>query len=63
VIKEESGLTLMAWTSSAFIGFNITVFPIEFYSADRTSLAATQFFLGVVALIGHLWHSYRARTN
>ncbi len=58
-----AGLALMAWTSSAFVGFNTTVFPIEFYGADRTSLAASQFFLGLVALVGHLWHSYRARTN
>jgi photosystem II CP43 chlorophyll apoprotein len=58
-----AGLALMAMTSSAFIGFNTTVFPIEFYGSDRTTLAAVQFFLGLVALIGHLWHSYRARTN
>jgi photosystem II CP43 chlorophyll apoprotein len=58
-----AGLAFMAWTSSAFIGFNTTVFPIELYGADRTTLAAVQFFLGVVALVGHLWHSYRSRTN
>ncbi len=58
-----AGLALMAGTSSVFVGFNTTVFPIEFYGADRTTLAAGQFFLGVVALVGHLWHSYRSRTN
>jgi photosystem II CP43 chlorophyll apoprotein len=58
-----AGLALMAGTSSAFVGFNTTVFPIEFYGADRTSLATTQLVLGGVALLGHLWHSYRARTN
>ncbi len=58
-----AGLALMAGASSVFVGFNTTVFPVEFYGADRTTLAAVQFFLGVVALVGHLWHSYRSRTN
>jgi photosystem II CP43 chlorophyll apoprotein len=56
------GLALMALVSCAFVGFNTTAFPIEFYGSDRTSAAASQFFLAITALVGHLWHAYRART-
>lgn len=56
------GLAFMAFLSSAFVGWNTTAFPVEFYGADRTTAAAVQLFLGAVALIGHLWHAYRSRT-
>jgi photosystem II CP43 chlorophyll apoprotein len=55
-------LALMAFVSCAFVGWNNTVFPVEFYGADRTTAAAVQFFLGSIALIGHFWHVYRSRT-
>jgi photosystem II CP43 chlorophyll apoprotein len=55
------GLAFMALVSGAFVGFNTTAFPVEFYGVDRTSAAASQFFLALTALVGHLWHTYRAR--
>jgi photosystem II CP43 chlorophyll apoprotein len=55
------GLALMALISCAFVGFNTTAFPVEFYGIDRTAAAASQFFLAITALVGHLWHAYRAR--
>ncbi len=57
------GLSLMAFVSMAFVGFNTTVFPTEFYGSDRLSLSSAQFFLGVLALGGHLWHAIRARST
>jgi photosystem II CP43 chlorophyll apoprotein len=55
------GLALMALVSCAFVGFNTTAFPVEFYGIDRSQAAASQFFLAITALVGHLWHAYRAR--
>jgi photosystem II CP43 chlorophyll apoprotein len=57
------GLAFMAFLSCAFVGWNTTAFPVEFYGADRTTATAVQFFLGVVALAGHLWHAYRSLTT
>ncbi|MGL5083558.1 MAG: chlorophyll a/b binding light-harvesting protein [Microcoleaceae cyanobacterium] len=56
-------LGFMAFVSAAFVGFNTTVFPTEFYGSDRLGLANIQFFLGVLALGGHLWHAVRARSQ
>lgn len=58
-----AGLAFMAGVSCAFAGYNTTAFPVEFYGVDRSTLAAPQFFLGLLALIGHIWHAYRAKTN
>lgn len=55
------GLAFMAFVSAAFV-YNTTVFPVEFYGSDRLSLSDIQIFLGFLALGGHLWHAYRART-
>jgi photosystem II CP43 chlorophyll apoprotein len=63
------GLVFMALVSCAFVGFNTTAFPVEFYGIvgkastvwNRFAPAASQFFLAITALIGHLWHAYRAR--
>jgi photosystem II CP43 chlorophyll apoprotein len=55
------GLAFMALVSCAFVGFNTTAFPVEFYGIDRSFPAASQFFLAITALVGHLWHAYRAR--
>ncbi|MEH1776252.1 chlorophyll a/b binding light-harvesting protein [Nostoc sp.] len=54
------GLALMAWISAAFVGYNTTVFPREFYGDERLGLANIQFFLGVVAFLGYVWHSWRS---
>jgi photosystem II CP43 chlorophyll apoprotein len=56
------GLAFMAFVSCAFVGYNITVFPNEFYGSDRLGLANIQFFLGVIFLGGHLWHAFRAKS-
>jgi len=55
------GLAFMAFVSAIFVGYNTTVYPTEFYGFDRDNLAVSQFFLGLLALGGHLWHAYRAR--
>lgn len=57
------GLAFMAFLSCAFVGWNTVAFPVEFYGADRSTATAVQFFLGVVALVGHLWHAYRSLTT
>ncbi|WP_414528849.1 chlorophyll a/b binding light-harvesting protein [Nodularia chucula] len=55
------GLALMAWISAAFVGYNTTVFPREFYGSERLGLANIQFFIGVLAFLGYVWHSWRSR--
>ncbi|MBW4668093.1 MAG: chlorophyll a/b binding light-harvesting protein [Cyanomargarita calcarea GSE-NOS-MK-12-04C] len=54
------GLALMAFISTVFVAYNTTVFPTEFYGSDRLKLANIQFFLGVVALLGFIWHRVRS---
>ncbi|MGF1986697.1 MAG: chlorophyll a/b binding light-harvesting protein [Nostoc sp. ZfuVER08] len=54
------GLALMAWISAAFVAYNTTVFPTEFYGTERLGLADIQFFLGVLAFLGYVWHSWRS---
>lgn len=58
-----AGLAFMAFLSCVFVSYNTTVFPVEFYGVDRLGLANVQFLLGIVALGGHLWHAYRARSQ
>jgi photosystem II CP43 chlorophyll apoprotein len=53
----------MAFLSCAFVGYNTTVYPVEFYGSDRLALTNAQFFLGITALAGHIWHASRARLN
>lgn len=55
------GLSLMAFISSAFFSSNTTVFPVEFYGAERLLGTNIQFFLGLLALVGYCWHSWRSR--
>ncbi|OCQ97736.1 light-harvesting protein [Nostoc sp. MBR 210] len=56
------GLALMAWISASFVGYNTTVFPTEFYGSERFVVTATQLILGVLAFVGYVWHSWRARS-
>ncbi len=53
-------LALMAWISAAFVAYNTTVFPTEFYGTECLGLADIQFFLGVLAFLGYVWHSWRS---
>ncbi len=55
------GLALMGFISAAFVGLNTTVFPIEFYGENRLAVADIQFFLGVLAFLGFIWHFWRSR--
>jgi photosystem II CP43 chlorophyll apoprotein len=55
------GLALMAWISATFVGYNTTVFPVEFYGSERLGMANIQFFLGLLAFLGYVWHAWRAR--
>ncbi|AFZ56610.1 chlorophyll a/b binding light-harvesting protein [Anabaena cylindrica PCC 7122] len=56
------GLALMSWISATFVGYNSTVFPPEFYGSERLGMANTQFFLGIVAFLGYVWHAWRSRS-
>ncbi|CDN12198.1 MAG: chlorophyll a/b binding light-harvesting protein [Richelia sp.] len=55
-------LALMAWISTVFVAYNKTVFPVEFYGTERLGMANVQFFLGVLAFGGFIWHYWRGRT-
>jgi photosystem II CP43 chlorophyll apoprotein len=55
------GLALMAWISTAFVAYNNTVFPVEFYGTEHLGMANIQFFLGVLAFGGFVWHYWRGR--
>ncbi|MEA5617201.1 chlorophyll a/b binding light-harvesting protein [Cronbergia sp. UHCC 0137] len=55
------GLALMAWISSTFVGYNTTVFPSQFYGSERLAMANIQFFLGILAFLGYVWHAWRSR--
>ncbi|MBF2063004.1 MAG: chlorophyll a/b binding light-harvesting protein [Calothrix sp. C42_A2020_038] len=57
------GLALMAFISTVFVGYNTTAFPIEFYGSNRLTLANTQFFLGILAFLGFIWHRVKASQN
>ena len=53
-------LAFMAFVSWAFVSYNDTVFPPELYSvAQKQGRASIQFCLGILFLLGHLWHAYR----
>ncbi|MBW4634428.1 MAG: chlorophyll a/b binding light-harvesting protein [Iphinoe sp. HA4291-MV1] len=55
------GLALMGFISVVFVGYNMTVFPIEFYGENRLAMANIQFFLDVLAFVGFVWHFWRSR--
>lgn len=58
-----AALAFMAFTSIYFVGFNTTVFPTEFYGANRSGATTVQFFLCVTFLGGHIWHALKARSE
>ncbi|MEG5141129.1 hypothetical protein QUB52_29395 [Microcoleus sp. A6-C6] len=58
-----AGLAFMAFVSCTFAGYNTIIYPVEFYGSDRLRLTNAQFFLGILALAGHIWHASRARLN
>ncbi|BAZ04086.1 chlorophyll a/b binding light-harvesting protein [Calothrix sp. NIES-3974] len=55
------GLGLMAFISTVFVGYNNIAFPLEFYGTERLGMANIQFFLGIIACCGFIWHFWRGR--
>ncbi len=58
-----AGLALMAFTSVYFFAFNTTVFPTEFYGADRSVSVGIQLGLCITSLVGHIWHAFKAKSS
>ncbi|MEM9449718.1 MAG: chlorophyll a/b binding light-harvesting protein [Cyanobacteria bacterium P01_E01_bin.6] len=63
-----SALALMGWSASCFVSVNELAYPSVFYGpvgfntvSARTFLANAHIVLGFVALLGHVWHAFRAR--
>lgn len=54
------GLAVMAFISAAFVGHNTIVFPVEFYGVNRLAAVNIQLLLGVLALGGYGWHTWRS---
>lgn len=52
-------VAFMAFLSCFYISYNTAAFPSELFGVDRLGMANKQFLVGVIALIGHLWHAYR----
>lgn len=62
-------LALMGFSVACFVSVNEIAYPSVFYGgvADgtdslRTVLANVHITLGFLALIGHIWHAYRAKS-
>ncbi|MEM9136301.1 MAG: chlorophyll a/b binding light-harvesting protein [Cyanobacteria bacterium P01_F01_bin.42] len=55
-------LAFMGFVSCAFIAHCNLVFPPEFYGTQRFTMVNAQLLVATLALGGHLWHAYRART-
>ncbi|WP_416676881.1 hypothetical protein [Egbenema bharatensis] len=60
-------LALVGFSVACFVSVNEIVYPSVFYgfvgSAVRSSLASVHAAFGFLALVGHLWHAYRARSE
>ncbi len=67
-----AALGYMGLLAAYFVTVNDTVYPIEFYGplglssasgviSIRTWLATSHFALGIVFLLGHIWHALRVR--
>lgn len=57
------GLSFMGFLSAYFVAVNHTVFPDVFYGVDRLAVANVQFFLGLLFLLGHIWHALQSRNG
>jgi photosystem II CP43 chlorophyll apoprotein len=62
-------LAIAGFSAACFVSVNETAYPNIFYGSGngttasvRTALASVHAGLGFLALVGHLWHAYRARS-
>jgi photosystem II CP43 chlorophyll apoprotein len=62
-------LVLIGFSVACFVTVNEVAYPSVFYGAVgdtahslRSTLASVHAGLGFLALVGHLWHAYRARS-
>lgn len=62
-------LAIAGLSAAVFVSVNEIAYPSVFYGpvigtseSVRTALASVHAGLGFLALLGHLWHAYRART-
>jgi photosystem II CP43 chlorophyll apoprotein len=62
-------LAIAGFSVACFVSVNEVAYPSVFYGAVegttasvRTALSSVHAGLGFLALIGHLWHAFRART-
>jgi photosystem II CP43 chlorophyll apoprotein len=60
-------LALIGFSVACFVSVNEIAYPPVFYgfvgSSVRSSLASVHATFGFLALVGHLWHAYRARSE
>ncbi len=63
-------LALIGFSVACFVSVNDTVYPSVFYGSVDTSvdsiraaLASVHATFGFLALVGHVWHAYRARVS
>lgn len=61
-------LAIMGWSAACFVLVNDVAYPSVFYGpvgnetvSTRTFLANAHLILGCIALLGHVWHAFRAR--
>ncbi len=57
------GLAFMGFLSAAFASHNSLAYPTELYGDDTLGLANGQLLVATIALVGHLWHTYRVRSG
>ncbi|GEM_PF-5685092 len=57
-----AALGWMGILSGYFVLNSDVAYPPQFYGPDKGGIAATQFILGFLLLLGHTWHAVRARS-